>query len=408
MSTCALTRNGILISNERGSRPHSDRGLRSAPFGAKPLRRIALLGATGSIGTQTLDVAALHPDRFRIVSATANRSAGALKELASQHDIPRIALLDEREAAAHGVPGGMDAILDLVTSPDVDMVVVAVAGVIGLLPTLAAIRAGKAIALASKEVLVAAGEVVMEEVRAHKTLLTPIDSEHSAVFQCIQGSPPKTIEKVMLTASGGPFRGKTRADLAQVTVEQALNHPTWRMGGKITVDSATLMNKGLETIEAKWLFDLGWDQIDVVVHPQSIVHSFVRFHDGSTLAQLGLPDMKLPILYALAYPDRPVTPWPRWDPVATGPLQFESVDHDTFPMIRIAREAAIEGGTTPAAMNAANEEAAAAFLRGEMPFLDLFATVEAVTNRHQKMEPTLDAILEADRWARQEVRGMIA
>jgi 1-deoxy-D-xylulose-5-phosphate reductoisomerase len=268
------------------------------------VKRIVILGSTGSIGEQTLDVVREHSQRLAVVGLVAKSSGEQLKRQAQEFGVTNLALFDESAAAHHGVPGGMDAIMDMVTRDDVDMVVVSVAGVIGLLPTLAAIRAGKQIALASKEVLVAAGELVMREVAVHGTQLTPIDSEHSAIFQCLQGCPMSHVERLFLTASGGPFRGWTRAQLESVTVAEALNHPTWAMGGKITIDSATLMNKGLELIEARWLFGVPTDAIDVVVHPQSVVHSCVKFADGSVIAQMGWPNMRLPIQYALLYPDR--------------------------------------------------------------------------------------------------------
>lgn len=372
------------------------------------VKRVAVLGATGSIGTQTLDIIARHPTRLQAVALAAARQAGPLQDLARQHEVSRLALFDETAAHDAGVPGGIEAIVDLATAEDVDLVVVAVAGVIGLKPTLAAIRAGKAIALASKEVLVAAGEVVMPLVREHGTPFLPIDSEHSAIFQCLQGAPANSIEGLILTASGGPFRGKKRSELEAVSVEQALNHPTWRMGGKITVDSATLMNKGLETIEARWLFDVPLGAVDVVVHPQSIVHSLVRFQDGSTLAQAGWPDMRIPIQYALLYPERVPNGLREWNPLLSPALSFEEVDHETFPSIQLAIESARRGGTTPCALNAANEEAANAFLRGEIGFLDIARVVEKVTERHSAATPTLDHLLETDRSVRVLTRELMA
>jgi len=291
--------------------------------------------------------------------------------------------------------------------PEADIVVVAVAGVIGLLPTIEAIKAGKDIALASKEVLVAAGEAVMPLVRSHGIAMTPIDSEHSALFQCLQGYRPDQIESLILTASGGPFRGRTRSDLAQITVEQALDHPTWRMGGKITIDSATLMNKGLETIEAKWLFDVDIDQVDAVIHPQSIIHSMVRFHDGSVLGQLGWPDMRLPIQYALLFPERKSNDLKPWNPLDTPSLTFAEIDHGTFPAIGIAKESVRVGGTAPCAMNAANEEAANAFLRGEIPFLAITDVVGEVLARHERKDPSLDNLLATDAQSRQIARNLM-
>jgi 1-deoxy-D-xylulose-5-phosphate reductoisomerase len=367
------------------------------------MNRVAVLGATGSIGLQTLDVMAEHPDRLRPVALVAGQNAAGLRELGARYGVPRLATYHPSD-----LPHGLAAIEDLVSADDVDTVVVATAGVIGLAPTLAAIRAGKAIALASKEVLVAAGEPVMAEMRARGTRLTPIDSEHSALFQCMQGGRREDVERLILTASGGPFRGRTRAELANITVEQALNHPTWRMGGKITVDSATLMNKGLEIIEARWLFDLPTDRIDVVVHPQSIVHSLVRWKDGSVLAQLGWPDMRLPIRYALLYPDRVPNSQRPWNPVDSPSLTFEPPDTQTFPALDLARAAAARGGSAPAALNAANEEAVGAFLRGQIGFLAVVETCEKVLAEHSPLPPTLENIVHVDEEARQSVRDCIA
>lgn len=370
------------------------------------MKRVVILGSTGSIGRQTIEVARNHPDRLKIVGLAANRNADVLKEQAEQLCLKNIALHDEQVASAQGISGGMNAIVDLATS-DCDIVVVSVAGVIGLLPTIQAIKAGKQIALASKEVLVAAGELVMPLVQEQKTLLTPIDSEHSAVFQCLQGYRSDQAEQLMLTASGGPFRGKKRDELAHVTVEQALNHPTWRMGGKITVDSATLMNKGLESIEARWLFNLDIERVSVVVHPQSIVHSFVKFKDGSVLAQLGWPDMKLPIQYALLYPERIPSKLKPWNPVDSPTLTFEQVDHETFDAIGVAVESSKIGGTMPCAMNAANEEAANGFLAGKAGFLQIVEIVRTVMERHKPSSSSLENLLETDAWARRTARDLM-
>lgn len=369
------------------------------------MKRVVILGSTGSIGTQTLDIVRQHPDDLRVVGLAAAKNGWALLEQARQFDVKRAVLFDERAAKEFDIPGGMDAMIELATGDDVDIVVVSVAGVIGLRPTIEAIRAGKHIALASKEVLVAAGEIVMPLVREHSVRMTPIDSEHSALFQCLQGYTADQIDSLILTASGGPFRGRKRAELAEITVEQALNHPTWRMGGKITIDSATLMNKGLETIEAKWLFGVDIDQTEVVIHPQSIVHSFAKFRDGSVLGQLGWPDMRLPIQYALLYPERKPNELPPWNPIDTPTLTFEPVDHETFPAIQLAREAARIGGTMPCVFNAANEEAANAFLRGELGFLAITSTVEAVMSEHQPEPATLESLLATDAWARETLRA---
>lgn len=370
------------------------------------MKRVVVLGSTGSIGTQALDVIAQHPDRLQVVGLAARRNRALLEEQASRFGVSRTALFDS---------DGMNAVVDLATMEDADIVVVSVAGVIGLLPTIEAIRAGKDIALASKEVLVAAGEIVMPLVAKHAITMTPIDSEHSAIFQCLQGarspgaiSPAnEDISEIILTASGGPFRGKKRADLEGVTVDQALNHPTWRMGGKITIDSATLMNKGLETIEAKWLFGVEIDQVTVLVHPQSIIHSMVKFLDGSVLGQLGWPNMRLPIQYALLFPERVQNEMRPWNPVETPSLSFEEVDHATFPSIRIAMESLNRGGTMPCAMNAANEEAANAFLRGEIRFLEIPDVVEGTMARHDPLDPSLDNLLASDYQAREIARNLM-
>jgi 1-deoxy-D-xylulose-5-phosphate reductoisomerase len=362
------------------------------------VKRVAILGSTGSIGTQALDVISQFPDDLRVVALAAGRNEEALLDQARRYGVSRTALFEG---------DGMDAIVDLATAEDVDVVVVSVAGVIGLLPTIEAIKAGKDIALASKEVLVAAGEVVMPLVREHGVSMTPIDSEHSALFQCMQGYRTDQIDQLIITASGGPFRGKKRAELEGVTVEEALNHPTWRMGGKITIDSATLMNKGLEMIEAKWLFDVDIDRVEVVVHPQSIVHSFVKFLDGSVLGQLGWPDMRLPIAYALLYPERKPNALRPWNPIETPNLTFEPADEETFESIRLARESARVGGTMPCAMNAANEEAANAFLRGEVGFLEIPRTVEQAMQQHQPKAPNLENLLATDAETRSFVRNLI-
>jgi 1-deoxy-D-xylulose-5-phosphate reductoisomerase len=362
------------------------------------MKRVVVLGSTGSIGTQTLDIIAGFPDRLQVVGLAAGRSEGPLREQGARFGVSRLALFE----GDSDLPTGMDAIVELATLAEADIVVVAVAGVIGLLPTIAAIEAGKDIALASKEVLVAAGEWVMPLVRKHGVTMTPIDSEHSAVFQCLQGYRSDQIDRLILTASGGPFRGRRREELAAITVDQALAHPTWRMGGKITIDSATLMNKALETIEAKWLFGVEIDQVEAVLHPQSIVHSMVKFRDGSVLGQLGWPDMRLPIAYALLYPERPENHLKPWNPVDTPQLTFEPVDEDTFPALRLAREACRIGGTMPCAFNAANEAAANAFLRGEIPFLAIAESVERVMASHRPEAVSLETILRADAEARRD------
>ena len=369
------------------------------------MKRVVVLGSTGSIGTQTLDVISQLSDDLTVVGLAANRNATLLQEQAERFGVSKIAL--HEEAPGSGIPFGMDALLKLATDTEADIVVISVAGVIGLLPTIAAIEAGKNVALASKEVLVAAGELVMPMVRKYGVTMTPIDSEHSALFQCLQGYRSDQVAELIITASGGPFRGKKQSELAEVTVEQALNHPTWRMGGKITIDSATLMNKGLEAVEARWLFDVPIDRVNVVIHPQSIVHSFVKFWDGSVLGQLGWPNMRLPIAYALMYPERKQNQLPPWNPVDTPHLTFEPVDHETFPCLELAKQSSRIGGTMPCAMNAANEVAANAFIDGELTFLNIPKVVQAVMQEHQPISATLDNVLNVDQKVRAITRKLI-
>jgi len=367
------------------------------------MKRVVILGATGSIGTQTLDIIRQHPTRLQAVGLSAHSKSASLGELGQKYGVTNLVL----SAPSTEFPSGEQALLDLVTHPDVDIVVVAIAGNAALLPTLAAIRAGKQIALASKEVLVAAGELVMPLCKDHDVTMTPIDSEHSAIFQCLQGYHSDQIRRLILTASGGPFRGKTRKDLEQVTVEQALNHPTWNMGGKITIDSATLMNKALEIIEAKWLFGVKMDQVEVCVHPQSVVHSLVEFNDGSFLGQLGWPDMRLPIQYALLWPDRVQNEMKPWNPVETPNLTFEPVNETTFPALQLARSAERRGGTMPCTFNAANEEAVRAFLDGHLGFLGIADTVESVMEKSDIASATLDHLLLADEESRALTKSLI-
>lgn len=369
------------------------------------MKRIAILGSTGSIGTQTLDVISQHPDELRAVALAANRNGELLLEQASLHGIKKLALYEGDPQGP--IPTGMDSLVALATDDDVDLVVVSVSGMIGLVPTLAAIRHGKQVALASKEVLVAAGALVMDEVKRAGVVLTPIDSEHSAIFQCLQGYSTDQLARIFLTASGGPFRGKSSQFLDHVTVEDALNHPTWRMGGKITIDSASLMNKALELIEAHWLFNLEGERIEVVVHPQSIVHSMVQFRDGSVLGQMGYPDMRLPISYALLYPKRIESELESWSPIDSPHLTFEELDDSTFPSIDMAREVLNLGGTASAAFNAANEEAANAFLRGEIKFKDIYRIVGDVSSRSWTNDLNFESLIEVDAHARQISRKLM-
>ncbi len=358
-------------------------------------KSVVILGATGSIGTQTLDVVRRLPERLRVVGLSARQNAEGLRAQAAEFGVPdtHLALGDEV---------GLER---LATLPDADIVVVAVAGAVGTRATLAALNAGKDVALATKEVLVAAGELVTEAARASGARLLPIDSEHSAIFQCAQGSPPGSIYKLWLTASGGPFREWTAEQMAAATPADALQHPTWpTMGRKITVDSATLMNKALETIEAHWLFGVPIDNVGVLVHPQSVVHSLVEMRDGSVLAQLGLPDMRLPIEYALLYPERVDAGLPRLDLTQMDALIFAAPDEARFPALGLARRAASVGGTLPAVLNGANEAAVTLFLGGHIAFPAICDGVAQAMDAHRAVpSPTLAEILEADRWARDYV-----
>jgi len=352
------------------------------------MRSIALLGSTGSIGRQVLDVVSRLPDRLRVVSLAANRNVELLSKQAKIFK-PSV------------VSVGADELIRAATVPEADIVVVAVAGTVGLAPTIEAIEARKDIALASKEVLVAAGSIVTRLVEERRIHLLPVDSEHSAIFQCLKGEERGAIRRLILTASGGPFANHPMEELAGVTVEQALAHPTWSMGRKITVDSATMMNKALEIIEAHWLFGVDASQIEVVIHPQSIVHSMVEFEDGSVVAQMGVPDMRLPIQYALLYPERVDTGLPRLDIAAEGTLTFAKPDPERYPGLGLAYEALEKGGTTPAVMNAANETAVGLFLDGRIGFRGIHDIVRRVTESHVPIhDPDLSQVLEADARAR--------
>jgi 1-deoxy-D-xylulose-5-phosphate reductoisomerase len=376
-------------------------------------RRIAVLGSTGSIGTNTLDVAAALPDRIEVVGLSAHASWDALCQQAHAFRPARVALADP-EAARRADPSelppgcelltGPEGVAALAAAPEVDVVVSAIVGAAGLAGTWAALEAGKTVAVANKETLVLAGPLVTGLAARHGGRLLPVDSEHSAIFQALQGSPPGAVERVVLTGSGGPFRGRTLADLEDVTVEEALCHPTWRMGKKITVDSATLMNKALEVIEARWLFDLPPERIEVIIHPESVVHSFVEFRDGSVLAQLSPPDMRLPIQYALTYPERVPGPARRLNWRELAALHFERPDHETFPTLQLGYEVARRGGTCGAVLNAANEAAVGRFLAGELSFLDIpRACRAALDHHHYSPAPTLAELHASDRRARQEV-----
>lgn len=375
-------------------------------------KRIAILGSTGSIGVQTLEVIAALPEYFEVVALAAGSNVRLLAEQIKRFR-PQLAVLHDCEAAAKlqndyrnccEIMSGEAGLIAVASHPDADIVVTSLVGIAGLLPTLAAIRAGKDIALANKETLVAAGCLVQREVYRHQVRLLPVDSEHSAIFQCLQGIKERELSRVILTASGGPFRGYSREQLKAVTREAVLLHPNWVMGKKITVDSATLMNKGLEVIEAKWLFNMSWEQIGVVVHPQSIVHSMIETVDGAVLAQMGLPDMRLPIQYALSFPARHANQFPRLDFGKLGTLSFEPPARDVFPALDLAYHAGKLGGTAPAVLNAANEQAVSLFLEGSISFLRIVDLVREVLEKHELISADdIDTILAADIWARQEV-----
>lgn len=374
------------------------------------MKRIAILGSTGSIGTQALEVIAAHPDQFSVEVLTANGNVDLLIEQAKKFKPNAVVICDTTKLATLKsalesddikVFGGTASISQLMSMDTIDLVLTAMVGFAGLEPTLAAIENKKNIALANKETLVVAGDIVTKLALENKVSIYPVDSEHSAIFQCLAGEMHNPIEKIILTASGGPFRGKKKSELASITKAQALKHPNWTMGAKITIDSATLMNKGLEMIEAKWLFDLQPSEIEVIVHPQSIIHSIVQFQDGSMKAQMGLPDMKLPIQYAMGYPNRLVSDFPRFDFTKFPQLTFESADEETFRCLGLARWAMEKGGNLPCIMNAANEIAVAAFLRDELGFLQIAEVIEATMNQVSfESQPDIKAYQESDEAAR--------
>lgn len=373
-------------------------------------RRLAILGSTGSIGTQTLDVVSKHPDLFEVELLTAFSNTSSLIEQAIRFNVNSVVIGDElrynevNEALKqHDIKvfAGTDSVDALVAGDNIDIVVTAMVGFSGLTSTIAAIKAGKCIALANKETLVVAGQMITKLAAESGSPIIPVDSEHSAIFQCLQGERAQ-IEKIILTASGGPFLGKTREQLTNVTVDQALNHPRWQMGPKVTIDSATMMNKGLELIEAKWLFNLPPEKIDIIIHPQSIIHSMVQFSDGSVSAQMSIPDMRLPIQYALSYPSRISLDTQRIDFKTLGSLEFIAPDFKTFPALEIAGRSIARGGNTPCAMNAANEIAVASFLNGEIEFLSIPEITAEVLSQFNYLEnPTLGEIFETDKQARE-------
>ncbi len=373
-------------------------------------RTLAVLGSTGSIGTQVVEVVEWLGEGFAIAGLAAGSNIDLLEKQVRRHR-PRIVAIASEDAARSfrervrdlevEIVSGEAAAAEVAAFPGVDLVVSALVGIAGLVPTLAAVRAGRAVALANKETLVAAGGIVIREARRRNAPILPVDSEHSAIFQCLEGRDISSVARLILTASGGPFRALSRDELCRVRPEEALRHPTWSMGAKVTVDSATLMNKALEVVEARWLFGMEPDRIDVVVHPQSIVHSMVEFIDGSILAQLGTPDMRLPIQYALTYPSRVNGRVPRLDPGRMGQLAFEAPDEDRFPAVRLGHEALRMGGTMPCVLSAANEEAVRLFLAGRIGFCDIAAAVQDAMASHEPVEAQEpEEILAVDRQAR--------
>ena len=378
------------------------------------MKNVVLLGSTGSIGTSTVKVAEDLPDQIRLIGLAAGGNADLLLAQTRKHRPAVVSISDPAKAkelqntlgVSTQVFCGDEGLLKLATLPAADIVLIAIVGTAGLQPALAAIRAGKDIAVASKEILVMAGEIVMKEARKHGVKVLAVDSEHSAIFQCLDGKPTASVRRLLLTASGGPFRSKTdwpKEKFSEITVERALKHPSWVMGRKVTIDSATLFNKGLEMIEARWLFDIEMARVGVVVHPQSIVHSMVEFVDGSLLAQLSTPDMCLPIQYALTYPDRAASDRVQTNFPKLGTLTFEEPDVERFPAIELARRAGDACGTMPAVFNAANEVAVDAFVNRRINFPQITETVRRVMDAHSVVpQPTLEKILEADAWARRE------
>ncbi|MFO7316523.1 MAG: 1-deoxy-D-xylulose-5-phosphate reductoisomerase [Bacilli bacterium] len=380
------------------------------------MKKISLLGATGSIGWQTCDILKNHPEEFQLVAFSAGKNIEKTREIIKTLNPELVSVQEEKDAHAlkkefphiHFTYGD-EGLIEVATHPESGVLVNAVLGSVGLPSTLAAIRMGKTIAIANKETLVTAGHLVMEEAKKYHAPILPVDSEHSAIFQSMNGENPKQIKRLILTASGGAFRDKTRDELKHVTVRDALNHPNWSMGAKITVDSATMMNKGLEVIEAHVLFDMPFEQIDVLLHKESIIHSMVEFHDTSVIAQLGTPDMRVPIQYALSYPDRlPLIGGKTLNLAEIGQLHFKAVDFDRFKALKLAYEAGRMGGTVLTAMNAANEAAVQLFLQEKIPFLEIEEIIERMMDSHNNiLNPDLETILHVDRETRKKVLHMV-
>lgn len=379
-------------------------------------KKISLLGATGSIGRQTLDIVGSNPDKFKLVSFSAGQNIDKVREITAIHQPDVVSVMKQGDAQCLQVEfpsvkflHGEEGLIEVAAHAEADVLVNAVIGSVGLKPTLEAIRAGITIAIANKETLVAAGDIVMSEARKYGVPLLPVDSEHSALYQALNGENPKRVSRLILTASGGSFRDLSRAQLADVTLEQALAHPNWSMGNKLTIDSATMMNKGLEVIEAHHLFDMPYDKIDCLLHKESIIHSMVEFEDTSVMAQLGSPDMRVPIQYALTYPDR--IPMQNAKPLRLeeiGKLHFEKMDFDRFKALALAYAAGREGGTMPTAMNAANEVAVSLFMEGRIPFIRIEEMIERIMDKHLTISaPDLEAILETDSQTRKMVYAMV-
>ena len=372
------------------------------------MKKIAILGSTGSIGTQTLDVVREHSDELQVVALAAGTNKERLKEQIKEFHPKLVSLSDEKKAQELKeelageqveVVCGMEGLIEVAGVDSADVVVTAVVGMMGILPTMEAIKKGKDIALANKETLVTAGHLIIPMAKEYGVSILPVDSEHSAIFQSLQGEPKAALDKILLTASGGPFRGKSAEFLETVTLEAALNHPNWSMGPKITIDSSTMVNKGLEVMEAKWLFGVDYSQIEVVIQPQSIIHSMVEYVDGAIIAELGTPDMKLPIQYALYYPERRFLPGDRVDFWTLGKLEFEKPDTDTFYGLELAYEAGRKGGSLPTVFNAANECAVSKFLDRKIRFLDIYRIIEECMASHTVIEnPDVSQILDTERW----------
>jgi 1-deoxy-D-xylulose-5-phosphate reductoisomerase len=376
------------------------------------LKGISLLGASGSIGTQTIDIIRSNRDQFELVAIAVGKNLELTREIINEFHPKLVSVQNQADAAIlqrefagiSKILSGDEGLIEVAVHPDANLFVNAILGSVGLVPTLNAIEAGKTIALANKETLVTAGHIVMARARDRKVPVLPVDSEHSAIFQCLQGERQKNIERLIITASGGSFRDNTREQLLDVTIEEALHHPNWSMGAKITIDSATMMNKGLEVIEAHWLFDQPYDKIDVLLHRESTVHSMVEFHDGSIIAQLGSPDMRIPIQYALTYPERTPTNAARLDLTELGTLHFQKMDFNRYRCLRFAYEAGRRGGTLPVVLNAANEVCVQAFLNGKIKFLEIEDVIEwALENHVPTANPDLDTILSVDQETREIV-----